>query len=76
LRVELEAVVGQLETVGRGQLARAVRDEKPLGARGLERLDSLVEREVPAWLSVELTSEERRFTDEQIGVACRFHKLL
>ena len=67
--LELEPVVRELELVGSRQLARAVRDEEPLGARGLERLHRLVEREVPAGLAVELASQQRRLADEEVGVA-------
>ena len=52
--VELEAVVCELEGVGRRKLARAVRDEQPLGVGGLERRDSFVEGEVPPRLTVEI----------------------
>ena len=71
LDVDLEPVVGELVLVRRRQLARTVRDEEPLRVRRLERVDRLVEREVPARLAVELTAQERRLADEEIGVARR-----
>src|SRR5262245_34384706 len=57
--VQLEAVVGQLERIGRRQLTRAVGDEEALRARCLERLDGFVEREVTAGLAVEIATEQR-----------------
>ena len=61
---------------GVGELARAVRHEESLGARGLERLHRLVEGEVTARLAVELAPEQRRLADEEVGVARRLDELL
>ena len=53
-----------------------MREEQALGPRRLEGGDGLVEGEVTARLAVELATEEGRFTDEQIGIACSFDKLV
>ena len=46
-----------------------MREQEPLRARRLERLDGLVEREVTARLAVELAAEERRLAHEEVGIA-------
>ena len=53
-----------------------MREEQTLRARRLEGRDGLVEGEVAARLAVELATEERRFTDEQVGIAGSFDKLV
>ena len=53
-----------------------MRHEQALRARSLERLDGLVQREVPTRLAVELAPEQGRLADEQVGVARRLDQLL
>src|SRR6266545_2766908 len=70
LNVQFHPVEGELELrVGR-QLCGTVRHEQPPRAGRAERVERLVEREVPARRAmVELAAKERCLADEEVGVA-------
>src|SRR5215212_8992218 len=68
-KVDLEAVVGQLEPAVHGELVRPMRQEQALGAGGAEGIDRLLDGQVSARLAVELWSFERRLADEEIAAA-------
>ncbi len=53
-----------------------MRDEETLRPGGFEGFDGLVQREVSSRLAVELTAQQRRLADEQVGVAGGFDQLL
>ena len=66
--LELEAVVGELDAVRRGELRRAVRQEQAPRAGGRVRVERLLGAQVAARLPVGLARLERRLADEQVGV--------
>ena len=70
LQIQLEAVVGPLDSGRDDELGRAVGEQHAArtGLRG--GCERLVDAEVAAGLTVVLAAIERRLADEEIGVAC------